>query len=286
MNDQLKTNDANNLVLARIREEVDVASNVKKEDRVILTGLKSTTPLPTDPRQKSEKLKEIAMEIFRAIIPDFKGKIAYVNQGKGKTQAVPMMEVKLDSVEHAAAIRKVFATKRSKKELPKDLDSLFVTNCVNLATRVRIDVMKAIARKLTTTKELAYVSGFISRPMMHIKKLPSTQNARPIKSFTFIDSVTKFGHLVKRMDLDAAYSRAGNAFEGQIEQNFVVLNTSDHNLFRSGASASSSKTGSSWYPGRGSATPRGGGTKGGLGRGKGKKRSGEDMSPPSGKNPK
>jgi hypothetical protein len=124
--------------------------------------------------------------------------------------------------------------------------------------------------------------------MIHIKKLPSTQNARPIKSFTFIDLVTKFGHLVKRMDLDAAYSRAGNAFEGQIKQNFVVLNMTDHNLFRSGASTSSSKPGSSWYPGRGSATPRGGGTKdrGGARGRTGKKRSGEEMSPPSGKNPK
>ena len=292
MNVQGKMNDSNNLVLARIREEVDTAANIKKEDRVVMTGLRSATPLPTDPRQKSEKLKEMAMGIFKALIPDFKGKIAYVNQGKGKTQAVQMMEVKLDSVENAAAIRKMFAEKRAKKELPKDLDSLFITNCVNLATRVRIDVMKAIARKLSTKSELAYVSGFISRPMLHIKKLPTTQNARPIKSFTFIDSVTKFGHLVGRGDLDAAYSRAGNAFEGQVGQNFVVMNAADHNLFRAGASGgsgSSGKPGSSWYPGGGTAHSRGGarseGWESGRG-GKGRKRSGEKLSPSNKKNPK
>jgi hypothetical protein len=157
---------------------------------------------------------------------------------------------------------------------------------------VRIDVMKAIARKLSTKRELAYVSGFISRPMLHIKKLPATQNARPIKSFTFIDSVTKFGHLVGRGDLDAAYSRAGNAFEGQVGQNFVVLNAADHNLFRAGASGgsgSSGKPGSSWYPGGGTAHSRGGarseGWESGRG-GKGRKRSGEKLSPSNKKNPK
>ena len=101
-----------------------------------------------------------------------------------------------------------------------------------------------------------------------------------------------FGHLVGRGDLDAAYSRAGNAFEGQVGQNFVVLNATDHNLFRSGASGalgSSGMPGSSWFPGGGSAHSGGDawskGWESGRG-GKGKKRSGEKMSPTNKKNPK
>jgi hypothetical protein len=291
------TNSNNNLMLARIREEVDTAANVKKEDRIILTGLKSKTPLPVEARKRDEFLREMATKIFKTLIPDFKGKIVFVNQGKGKTHLVPMMEIKLDTVAHAESIRKSFAEKRAKKSLPNDLDSLFVTNSVNLATRIRIDVMKAIARKLTTKQEQAYVSGFISRPMMHIKKLPFTANSRPLKSFTYIDAVTKFRHLVKYDDLTAAYSRVGNAFGGQLIQNFVVLNDQDHDRFSSGRSEDTSRSSGSGYPsgsadrGKGSSFRGGSSYRGDRGgssyRGdRGAKRSGEDLSSSSSKSRK
>jgi hypothetical protein len=273
---QDKTNFENNLLLARIREEQDTVANTKREDRLIITGIKMSDPLPTEARPRVEALRKVATEIFETLIPDFKGKISFVNLGKGKTQSNPMMEVKLDSNENAASIRKAFAEKRAKKVLPESWSNLFITNSVNLATRIRIDILKAIARKVTNKKELAYVSGFISRPMMHIKAAPVTSNSRPIRSFTFIDAVSKFGNLVKMEDLDAAYSRVGNAFEGQVAQNFVVLNNRDHDYFRSGASGapgpssrrsdSGNQRGRSFGGARGSEKPRGG-----------YKRSGEEM---------
>ena len=42
---QRKEND--NLIFARIREELDFISNAKKEDRVVITGLTSRTPPPS-----------------------------------------------------------------------------------------------------------------------------------------------------------------------------------------------------------------------------------------------
>jgi hypothetical protein len=239
LSNQEKLNFENNLSLARIREELDTAANVKREDRLVITGIKSSDPLPTEGRLRVAALKKIATDIFETLIPAFQGKIAFVNLGKGKTQSIPMMEVKLDSVENAGAIRKAFADKRSKKELPESWSNLFITNSVNLATRVRIDLMKSIARKITNKSELAYVSGFISRPMLHIKAAPVVANSRPLRSFTFIDAVSKFGRLLRFEDLDAAYSRVGNAFEGQVAQNFVVMNNQDHDSFRTGASGGS-----------------------------------------------
>ncbi len=108
------------------------------------------------------------------------------------------------NLEHSLAVRKAFAQKRKTKSLLADLESLFVTNCVNLATRVRIDILKAIARRISNDQDLAYFSGFISRPMMHIKKVGSAQNVRPLKSFTFIDSVTRFHAMLTKDDLITA----------------------------------------------------------------------------------
>ena len=44
-----------------------------------------------------------------------------------------MVEVRLDSVEKAMALRKSFVEMRKKKSLDKELESLFVSNSVSLA---------------------------------------------------------------------------------------------------------------------------------------------------------
>ncbi len=49
------------------------------------------------------------------------------------------------------------------------LEKLFITNSVNLATRVRISILKAIAKKISNTDNIIIVFGFIPRPVMHIK---------------------------------------------------------------------------------------------------------------------
>ena len=43
---QVKMNFANNLMMARVREEIDSIGNKSKEDRVVMSGLKSKTPIP------------------------------------------------------------------------------------------------------------------------------------------------------------------------------------------------------------------------------------------------
>jgi hypothetical protein len=215
-------------MFARSREETDAATNRIKEERVVMNGLKSATPLPADPRTKIEALKKITAEVFEALIPDFQGKIIYLSQGKGHGKPIPMVEVRLEKAEHAIALRKAYADKRKNNKLGRDFETLFISNSVSLATRVRVDVMKAIARKLTNKDDLAYVAGFTSRPMMHIRKAGApSPPMRPLKSFSYIDSITKFGHLVDVEDLETAYGRAGTSFNGQLQQNFVVLNERD-----------------------------------------------------------
>jgi hypothetical protein len=254
---QVEINFANNLIIARTREEIDSTSNRSKEDRVVMTGLRSKSPIPADNRARIEWLKKLAMDIFKVLIPGFPGKIFYLNQGKQADKLLPMIELKMDNVENAFAIRKAFALKRKDKSLPAELDSLFVTNCVNLATRVRIDVLKAIARKITNDKDVAYVSGFISRPMMHIKKAGTGANTRPLKSFTYIDAISRFHNILRKADLTTAYERAGIAFSGQLSQNFVVLNDEDQTSFGPRPGTSMGGGGKSGTPTAGGSTTRG-----------------------------
>ena len=97
---------------------------------------------------------------------------------------------------------------------------LYIANCVTIATRIRVDIMKAMATKFTTEKDSLYVTPFSSRPMLHAKQKEG--GLRPM-AFTFSDAISKYGAGLREADLGEAYRRAGNLFKGQLQQNFVVL---------------------------------------------------------------
>jgi hypothetical protein len=217
--DERRWND--NLMFARTREELDTATNKTKEDRIIMTGLTSSTPAPRDRAQRSQWIRQVVIDTIKKIVPDFDGKIGFVNQGKNNGREIPMVEVKLGSTECATNIRKAFADKRKEGD-GKSLGRLYVANSVTLSTRVRIDVLKAIARKISTGTDAAHVAAFSSRPILHVKS--GSTGDQTMRAFTFIDAVIKYGSILKKNDLDEAYRRAGSAFRGQVEQHFVVLN--------------------------------------------------------------
>jgi hypothetical protein len=98
-----------------------------------------------------------------------------------------------------------------------------VANSVCLATRVRVDILKAIAKQFSDSSgEIMYVSAYMSRPVLHIRKLGDQADQRPFV-MTFADAIGKFGAQFAQSRLGEAYKRAGRAFVGQIEQNLVVL---------------------------------------------------------------
>ena len=105
----------------------------------------------------------------------------------------------------------------------------------------------AIAQKVSSQNVKAYVVGFISRPVMHIKKI----SAGTQKTFTFVDSIMNYGNLIRPADLLAAYKRAGTSFDGQLQQNFMLMTEAERE--DCWASTSSSGTGhdSGSYRGRG-----------------------------------
>ncbi len=223
----LKTRfEADNLMFARMKEEIDSTANRSREDRVVITGITCKTPLPRDNRQKIEKLKELATEVFEVVKPGFQGEILYASQGRNNNHMFPMVEVKMNKVELAVEIRKAFAVKRKLEKLTGCLEKIFISNSINVGTHVQIEILKTIAKKITNEHEFAYVVSFISRPVIHFK-LKNDTSLKALKSYTFIDAVKQFGDRLNKTDLVGAYAKARKAFAGQLEQNFVVLEESD-----------------------------------------------------------
>ena len=63
------------------------------------------------------------------------------------------------------------------------------------------------------------MSAFNSRPVIHIKEVASGIT----KVMTYSDVIERHRREIKQSQLEQAYWRAGKAFVGVMEQNFVVL---------------------------------------------------------------
>jgi hypothetical protein len=236
-----------NLLFARTREELDTISNKAKEDRIVITGLTSATAPPRDWNPRKEWLRKLVVDTLKKVYPEFNGNLGFINQGKNNGRDIPMVEAKCESVAVAVAIRKSFAVKR--KSDPKVFGRLYIANSVSLSTRVRVDIMKAIAKKLTNKVVSAHVAAYSSRPTLHVKDVRKELSSR---AYTFIDSVTQFGGAVVREDLDEAYRRAGTAFVGQMEQHYVFL----RERISQPPKPDTSKTGSGHVPKKGAKRSR------------------------------
>jgi hypothetical protein len=210
---------SDNLVFARMREELDFGSNCKREDRILVIGLTSSEERPAAQADLKGWLTKLVGDTLERITKGSAVGVAFVNPMRGGGGGIlPICEVRMKTRDQALQIRKDFAAKR--KNGGDDLGKLFVANSVTLATRVRLDVMKAIAKICESKNEQMFVRGFSSRPVLQVRQ---RDGSRPPLTLTFADAVGRYGAKLKDSDLAGAYRRAGRAFAGELEQNFVVL---------------------------------------------------------------
>ena len=258
-----------NLMFARLREEIDAEVNRKKEDRTLISGFVDPKLIPTNGKEKIDFLRNCALEFCKKLECDFDGQILFASTSGRPDKGNLMLEFKLDSVDKAREIRKSFAMKRIGNILPVGYEKLQVTTVVTQGTKVRTEILRAIARKIESKTEVGYVPTYLPRPILHIKakdekSAPGTSFTprKHIKTLTFADAIEQYGKSLRHEDLHFAYERASWNFQGQMRQNFVVLkdqNELDQTPRTSGESGSGR--------GRGGGVP--GSYRGGPGRGRG-----------------
>ena len=232
--DTMKRRHFDSLVTARIREEMDHLINVKREDRIIVTGLESQTPMPADKLEQKKWRDELVGAALNYLVPESSKGIAFITPGRRVERGVPtMFEVRMKEKDLAGKIRKEFSARmRDKARMQADhYGRLFVANSVTLATRVRSDILKVIAQRCANDNEDFFVIGFTSRPVLSIRRKDSTSQY----ALSFADAVSKFGSGISRGELQVAYGRAGESFVGQLQQNFVVLHDKEDGLGKADA---------------------------------------------------
>ena len=73
------------MMFARIRDELDAISNSKKEDRIVVTGLTNSVPMPQSIDGKRKWLNEMVVGVLEGIVPGSSANIQFIDLGK-KTQ--------------------------------------------------------------------------------------------------------------------------------------------------------------------------------------------------------
>ena len=188
-------NLANNMAMARDREELDFLHNKNKENRIIVTGLSSNTPTPSDSDEKMEWIKTVIRKLFGMLdsgaesrivgIYQKKGLGAYQNQGRGD---LPAAEVVMSSGQAAFAIRSNFA---AKKKEGIEFNDIFMTNVSTLATGVRTSILEAIAKICVKTNQAIFVRHYVTRPTLLIR---SKQGDKINEiGLTFVDALKRYG---------------------------------------------------------------------------------------------
>ena len=84
------------MVTARIRDEMDYLINVKKENKIIVTGLESRTAMPNDKVEGKKWMDELVGRALDYLVKDSSKEIAFIAQGRRLEKGVPtMFEVRM-----------------------------------------------------------------------------------------------------------------------------------------------------------------------------------------------
>ena len=212
-------------IFARMKEESDADVNKSREDRVVITGLSAPSLASTTHAEKKQHYLEVVTRLISiscaASDPLPKVLDVFINLRKDRGQ--PLVEARLDTAAGSSLFRR--ESVKLAKAQHQEFATLYFSNSVTQSTRVRIDILKELGKKLTTANEIAYVQGFISRPVLqyHVRDGKRSFAEGVGRSYTFVDAVAKFGTKLTPRDLTAAYVRAGDTFTGALSQYFVLL---------------------------------------------------------------
>ena len=213
------------LIFARMKEESDSDINRSREDRVVITGLTGPTLQTSTHAQKKKHYSDVITTLVATACAgvDPLPKVVDVYINLRKDHGLPLVEARFDSVSGAQLFRREGV--RLAKAEQEAFSSLFFSNSVTQSTRVRIEILRELSKKLNTSTEVAFVQGFISRPVLQfrVKEGARSRVDGVGRSYTFVDAMSKFGDRLAQKDLTTAYARAGNTFDGALSQYFIVL---------------------------------------------------------------
>ena len=124
------------------------------------------------------------------------------------------------TVEAAIGFR-VEASKTRRESEIEPWTSCYISNDPTKSTRVRIEILKRIGAALAKQPSLVgfdfFVTRYDAKPVLVQKK-----GVKIVKRMGYMESIQKFGHMLREDDLKVAKKIAGKQFEGRFFLNFGI----------------------------------------------------------------
>jgi len=225
LTDLVHRNDiAQHISTARVKEEMDSISNSQRRNVLVLKklGKDPNLKLSTDYRIRGKEVKSHLLGLLRVLpttdVTEISVRSIYVFRTDENQDFLQDFRIVCGSVVEATEIRNRILKAKSEKKNP--WVQIEINNDPTKATRVRIFLLQAVARKLRAQNqgEDILVNRYSDSPNLIIKK-----NGRTIKQLTFVDTMLQYGGLVTQDEADRAKGMAGKIYKGSLKDYFLIL---------------------------------------------------------------
>ncbi len=155
------------------------------------------------------------------IDPELPSNFVYIRQYKGKK---PIYDVEMSSVSESRAIRDGFGQfwrKKSGKRLPDALKGVTIANSTTFPTRVRVRLLKEIARRhsIANPELTCFVTNYYPRPELKIRSRKS-----PMVTLTYSEAIVRLPQHLSTDFLIELYEYAKSVLpDEEIVERFLVL---------------------------------------------------------------
>ena len=219
------------LTLARIKEDTDSSENERMKDTIIIKKLNGDTVIPTSISEITSMMKKVAGEMVANIMQTDSDNIlryigsAYPIDNKGKRNSdkeLPPIKIQFKRKDDCVDFR-FKAIEQSKKYNAK-YTGVYVVHPQNPGTRVRVQIMWGLAKKIKNDKEKveSWVNQSNPKPTLVVKKKGQQ------KIYSFVQAVTMFGSLLNSDDLAQANQLANRFFKGEVGKLFIILSDEEN----------------------------------------------------------
>ncbi len=158
---------------------------------------------------------------MRIVSPDLPNQFVHIRQYRGKKA---IYDVEMPSKSDSRAIRDAFGQfwrKKSGRRLPDSLKGITIANCTTFPTRVRVRMLKELARKhsIANPELSCFVTNYFPRPELKIRNKKA-----PMVTMTYSTAVVRLSHHLTTDFLVELYQYAKSALpDEEIVERFLVL---------------------------------------------------------------
>ena len=203
----------------------DFRQNERFEDSFVIYGL----PLIPDElvgKDWQRRAVSDVQKVIKQLMGSEKPILFIQNSTKRHVGAEVTYTVKMVEVSDSKAIRRKFGSFffGGRVQKPEAFSDISIKNRLTPETHTRISVMKLLAKRYRDANpgSKVQVIGYDARPMMKITP-PSSASDRRVKSYNYIQAVTKLPINFPTSDFDPILGRINPELAGRIRSLFIVL---------------------------------------------------------------